>query len=168
MMSNSFQNHLDRDMHSIMPRNDISHDQKFQHDIKTLQCSMEHHTPSRTPVCHVTHRGHAAACQDCGLRFTWDKSLVLHRKTLHSLSQYQCSACKRMFNRRDSFERHKRLMHKGHVKWGLAIHNDIGHCPLSGPLTGENKTVWKSHSSKKMSDFTLSMWWNTDTSNWVF
>ena len=42
----------------------------------------------------------------------WDKYLMLHRKTLHSDSRYQCNACKRTFNRKDSFERHKWLMHK--------------------------------------------------------
>ena len=106
------------DMHSVSPRNDIGHDKKLQHDIQTLQCYMEHHTPVRTPLCHPTPTGHVVACGDCGKRFTWNKSLMLHRKSRHSGTQYQCSTCKRMFNRMDNFERHKRLMHKGHVIWG--------------------------------------------------
>ena len=57
-MSNSFPSHLDRDMHSISPRNDISDDAKLQHVTHTLQCYIEHHTPARTPLCHETPTGH--------------------------------------------------------------------------------------------------------------
>ena len=138
-MSNSFPS----DMHSVSPRNDIGHEKKLlQHDIKTLQCYIEHHTPVRMALCHETPTGRVVPCEDCRKRFTRDKSPMLHRKTHHSCTQYQCSTCKRTFHREDSFERHKRPMHIGHVIWGLSIHNEWDIHPLSS----ENKIVRRCHS----------------------
>ena len=93
-MSNSFPS----DMHSVSPRNDIGHDKKVQHDIQTLQCHIEHHTPVKTPLCRETSPGHVVAREGCGKRFTWDKSLTC----MVNNHKYECSICKRIFNRKDS------------------------------------------------------------------
>ena len=117
-MSNSFP----IDMHLVLPRNYISHDKKLQHDIQTLQCYVEQDMLWHVRTVEKGLRGTSLSCY-----------------TGHSGTQFQCSTCKRTISRKDSFERHKWLMHKGHVIWGLSIHNgwDID------PLSAENKTVWR-------------------------
>ena len=62
-------------------------------------------------------------CPRCHMHFSWAKSLKRHINTMHVPAEYQCSACKRTFNRKDSFDRHKRNMHKGHSLYGAAIVN---------------------------------------------
>lgn len=62
-----------------------------------------------------------AQCQVCHQCLATDKILQRHMHTVHGQSLYQCAACTKTFNRKDNFERHKRLMHKSHIRLGIPI-----------------------------------------------
>ena len=55
-------------------------------------------------------------CILCEKTFKWRSAARLHERTIHGNSQYDCSICKKVFNRMDNYRRHMKTKHVDKAK----------------------------------------------------
>ena len=109
---------LDPEIRVIMERQDLSEKEKIREYQKALLHNMTMKKTSNS-------RKNKAVCRWCGCFYQWQKSLQRHMETIHADIRYKCSACKRTFNRKDNFERHKKRLHPSHIRLHLPVYNEL-------------------------------------------
>ena len=109
---------LDPEIRVIMERQDLSEKEKIREYQKALLHNMTMKKTSNS-------RKNKAVCRWCGCFYQWQKSLQRHVETIHADIRYKCSACKRTFNRKDNFERHKKRLHPSHIRLHLPVYNEL-------------------------------------------
>ena len=60
-------------------------------------------------------------CKQCKRCFQWTKTFQRHMRNIHDAVRYKYHACTKTFNRKDSFVRHKKRMHKAHEIFGVSV-----------------------------------------------
>ena len=144
---------LDPEIRVIMERQDLSEKEKIREYQKALLHNMTMKKTSNS-------RKNKAVCRWCGCFYQWQKSLQRHVETIHADIRYKCSACKRTFNRKDNFERHKKRLHPSHIRLHLPVYNE---------LEQRRESIMeppKWHS--KLEVLTWNLWKKKNMQNWGF